>query len=100
MYKATCISDLFAWKNFSHEYCDVAVTCFGKHSIRYISSFLWSKLAKDLKDLPNVATFINKIRKLNLLGYLSNNRNTATCAASKFFTHLVRNKEIYISIEF
>ena len=78
----TSISDLFARKNSTYALrkCDFEVTRFdtiryGKHSIRYMGPFLWSKLPKDLKESPNVSTFRNKIRKLDLSGYLSNNSN-------------------------
>ena len=84
-----CISDRFAWKNSTHALrnCDFAVTRFntiryGKHSIRYIDPFLWSK---DLKESPNVATFRNKIRKLNLSGYLSNNSNCCNLCGQQIF---------------
>ena len=78
----TCISDLFARKNSTYALrkSDFELTRFntiryGKHSIRYMGPFLWSKLPKDLKESPNVTTFRNKIRKLDLSGYLSNNSN-------------------------
>ena len=46
-------------------------------SIRYIGPFLWSKLNKDSyqKLLASLASFRNKIRKLNFSGYISDNRN-------------------------
>ena len=45
-------------------------------SIRYIVPFLWSKLNKDYeKLLASLASFWNKIRKLNFSGYISDNRN-------------------------
>ena len=46
-------------------------------SIIYIGPFLWFKLNKDSyeKLLASVASFRNKIRKLNFSGYISDNRS-------------------------
>ena len=34
---------------------------YGKHCIRYLGPLLWTKLSKDLKNSPTVATFRTKI---------------------------------------
>lgn len=59
------------------------------HSIRYMGPFLWSKLSKDLKELPNVATFRNKKGKLDFWGYLSNDSNRCNLCGQLVFR---RNK--------
>ena len=48
---------------------------YGKHCIRYLGPLLWTKLSKDLKNSPTVATFRTKIRKLTLSDYIENNSN-------------------------
>ena len=47
----------------------------GKHSIRYLGPYLWSKLNKDLREASSLARFRNKIRKLDFSEYISNNSN-------------------------
>ena len=45
-------------------------------SIRYIGLFLWSKLRLSYEKFPaSLASFRNKIKKLNFSGYISDNRN-------------------------
>ena len=48
---------------------------YGKHSVRYLGPFLWSKLTDNQRDSPSLHVFINKIRKLNLADLLTNNSN-------------------------
>ena len=42
---------------------------------RYLGPFLWSKLTDNQRDSRSLSVFVNKIRKLNLAGILSNNSN-------------------------
>ena len=48
---------------------------YGKHSVRYLGLFLWSKLTDNQRDSPSLHDFINKIRTLNLADLLTNNSN-------------------------
>ena len=41
-------------------------TTHGKHSIRYISPKLWSLMPKNVRDLPALSVFKQRIRKLDL----------------------------------
>ena len=56
-------------------YYYIETTRYGKHSVRYLGPFLWSKLTDNQRDSPSLSVFINKIRKLNLADILSNNSN-------------------------
>ena len=77
-----CISDLFVCKGSTHSLRNSdfvllrfeTVRC-GKHSVRYLGPFLWSKLTENQRDSPSLAVFINRIRKLNLADILTNNSN-------------------------
>ena len=77
-----CISDLFVRKGSTHSLrnSDFVLPRFetaryGKHSVRYLWSFLWSNLTENQRDSPSLAVFINRIRKLNLADILTNNSN-------------------------
>ena len=48
---------------------------YGKHSVRYLGPFIWSKLTENQRDSPSLHVFINKIRKLNLDEIVINNSN-------------------------
>ena len=41
-------------------------TTHGKHSIRYIGPKLWSLIPKNVRDLPALSVFKQRIRKLDL----------------------------------
>ena len=77
-----CVSELFVCKGSTHTLrnSDFVLPRFetiryGKHSVRYLGPFLWSKLADSQRDSPNLSVFINKIRKLNLADIVINNSN-------------------------
>ena len=77
-----CVSELFVRKGSTHTLrnSDFVLPRFetiryGKHSVRYLGPFLWSKLADSQRDSPNLSVFINKIRKLNLADIVINNSN-------------------------
>ena len=77
-----CVSELFVRKGSTHTLrnSDFVLSRFetiryGKHSVRYLGPFLWSKLADSQRDSPNLSVFINKIRKLNLADIVINNSN-------------------------
>ena len=81
------VSNLFVRKDSAHSLRnnDFVIPRFstirhGKHSIRYIDPFLWSKLNKDLREASSLASFRNKIRELTFSEYISNNcvRGTRT----------------------
>ena len=62
---------------------------YGKHCIRYLGPLLWTKLSKDLKNSPTVATFRTKIR-LTLSDYIENNSNCCKlCSALEILQILV-----------
>ena len=48
---------------------------YGKHLIRYVGPYLWSKINKDLRETSSLARFRTKIRKLDFSEYISNNSN-------------------------
>ena len=77
-----CVSELFVRKVSTHSLrnSDFVLPRFetiryGKHSVRYLGPFLWSKLTDNQRDSPSLHVFINKIRKLNLADLLTNNSN-------------------------
>ena len=77
-----CVSELFVRKGSTHTLrnSDFVLPRFetiryGKHSVRYLGPFLWSKLADSQRDSPNLSVFINKMRKLNLADIVINNSN-------------------------
>ena len=77
-----CVSELFVRKGSTHTLrnSDFVLPRFetihyGKHSVRYLGPFLWSKLANSQRDWPNLSVFIKKIRKLNLADIVINNSN-------------------------
>ena len=81
------VSNLFVRKDSAHllRNNDFVIPRFstiryGKHSIRYIGPFLWSKLNKDLREASSLASFRKKIRELTFSEYISNNciRGTRT----------------------
>ena len=76
------VSELFVRKGSTHSLrsSDFVLPRFqtiryGKHSVRYLGPFLWSKLADNQRDSPSLPVFINKIRKLNLADIVINNSN-------------------------
>ena len=48
---------------------------YGKHSLRYQGSHLWSKLDNKLKDSSNIEFFKKNIRKKDLTSLLNNNNS-------------------------
>ena len=44
---------------------------YGKHSVRYLGPWLWSKLSSDVRNLPNLNSFRNTIRKQDLTGFIT-----------------------------
>ena len=77
-----CVSELFVRKVSTHSLRNsdfvlprFETICYGKHSVRYLGPFLWSKLTDNQRDSPSLHVFINKIRKLNLADLLTNNSN-------------------------
>ena len=77
-----CVPDIFIRKDSTHSPLNsdfvlprCETTRYGKHSVRYLGPFLWSKLTDNQRDSPSLSVFINKIRKLNLADILSNNSN-------------------------
>ena len=46
-------------------------TTYGKHFIRYIGPKLWSFLPKNIRDLPSVSVFRQRIRKPDLNSLLA-----------------------------
>ena len=77
-----CVSELFVRKSSTHSLrnSDFVLPRFetiryGKHSVRYLGPFLWSKLTENQRDSPSLRVFINKIRKLNLDEIVINNSN-------------------------
>ena len=77
-----CVSELFVRKGSAHSLrnSDFVLPRFetiryGKHSVRYLGPFLWSKLNENQRDSPSLRIFINEIRKLNLDEIVINNSN-------------------------
>ena len=77
-----CVSELFVRKGSTHSLwnSDFVLPHFetihyGKHSVRYLGPFLWSKLTENQRDLASLRVFINKIRKLSLDEIVINNSN-------------------------
>jgi len=55
---------------------------FGKHSIRYMGPYLWSKLSNEDKNSTTLRSFIKNIRKRNLENLLEDNcKNCHLCLA-------------------
>ena len=46
---------------------------YGKHRLRYLGPFLWSKLDKNVRNLETLNTFKTQIRKLDLVGMMEDN---------------------------
>ena len=46
-------------------------TTYGKHSIRYIGPKLWSLTPKNIRDLPSLSVFRQRIRKFDLNSLLA-----------------------------
>ena len=72
------VSDLFRIKDNRYllRNSDFEIPCFntvrhGKHSVRYLGPFLWSKLSSKMRDLPTLNSFRNNIRKQDLTGFIS-----------------------------
>ena len=77
-----CVSELFVRRGSAHSLrnSDFVLPRFetiryGKHSVRYLGPFLWSKLNENQRDSPSLRIFINEIRKLNLYEIVINNSN-------------------------
>ena len=75
-----CVSELLVRKVSAHSLRNDFVprfetTRYGKHSVRYLEPFLWSKLNENQRDSPGLRIFINEIRKLNLDEIVFNNSN-------------------------
>ena len=55
---------------------------YGKHSLRYLGPFLWSKLDKKVRNSENLNTFKANIRKLDLVGLTEDNcKNCILCSS-------------------
>ena len=48
---------------------------YGKHSLRYQGTLIWSKLDVEIRELSNLKHFKSKIRKMDLAGLMNNNTN-------------------------
>ena len=46
---------------------------YGKHSLRYLGSYLWSKLSRVVKNSDNLNLFIRNIRRRDLANVLEDN---------------------------
>ena len=78
----SCISEIFTrkdsryhLKNRDFETPRFNTVCYGKHSIRYQGSLLWSKLDRKTRQLPSLHSFKANIRKRDLASQLDNNSN-------------------------
>ena len=78
----SCISEIFTQKdsryhlkNSDFETPRFNTICYGKHSIRYQGSLLWSKLDRKTRQLPSLHFFKANIRKRDLASQLDNNSN-------------------------
>ena len=76
------VDELFKQKSTSHSprNSDFYILTFntinyGKHSLRYQGSHLWSKLDNKLKESSNVKFFKQNIRKGDLTSLLNNNNS-------------------------
>ena len=76
----SCLSRLFKIKNC--QYClrnwvfkipRFNTTGYGKHTIRYQGPYVWSKLSKELRTSPTLASFKTRIRKIDLSDLIDNN---------------------------
>ena len=54
----------------------------GKHSVKFLGPFLWSKRSSNLRNLPSLNSFKNSIRKQDLAGLISNNDNCCNLCTS------------------
>ena len=46
---------------------------YGKHSIRYFGTYIWSRLDSKIKDKPTLQSFKSSIRRINLVDLISEN---------------------------
>ena len=46
---------------------------YGKHSLRYLGPYLWSKLSNEVKEIGNLQSFKYKIRCINLSDIMNDN---------------------------
>ena len=90
-----CVSDVFVRKcstqSLRNSYFVLPrfrTTRYGKHFVRYLGPFLWSKLNVNQRDSPSLAVFIKKkITKLNLL---TNNSNCCNfCSQQNHFIVII-----------
>ena len=55
---------------------------YGKHSLRYLGPFLWSKLDEKVRNSEFLNTFKAKIRKLDLVGLTEDKcKNCILCSS-------------------
>ena len=45
---------------------------YGKHSLLHLGPNLWGKLSPDLREIPTLKCFKNKIRTLNIVTLMDN----------------------------
>ena len=84
------VDELFKQKSTSHSprNSDFYILTFntinyGKHSLRYQGSHLWSKLDNKLKDSSNVKFFKQNIRKEDVTSLLNNNNSCCNLCNSQ-----------------
>ena len=96
-----CVSDIFIRKGSTHSLRNsdfvlprYETTRYGKHSVRYLGPFLFSKLTDNQTDSPSLSVFMNKIRKLNLTDILQSIYVTRDRVILKFEPRV----QIYVAV--
>ena len=72
----------YSFRNSDFVIPRVNTVTYGKHSLRYLGPFLWSKLDKKVRNSESLNTFKSKIRKLDLVGLTEDNCKNCTLCSS------------------
>ena len=85
------INDLFQIPNKRYDLRNAYFTIpsfnmvrYGKHSLRYLGPFLWSKLNETERNSPSIDSFRNCIRKKDLKAFLNDNVCSEHCSICNF----------------
>ena len=56
--------------------------CYGKHSIRFLGPYIWTKLTLTVRESPSLQSFKRNLRKLDLSAILNNNDNCCSLCST------------------
>ena len=58
---------------------------YGKHSLRYLGSYLWSKLGHSERQIRTLTSFVSNIHRKDLANLVSNYVSTGNCRILDIF---------------